>query len=60
MMTKSITGESGMLWNCGARVEKPCDECTILKMVPGLEYANGTNANVNTGMWLHHVRISHI
>jgi hypothetical protein len=58
MTTKAITGEPGMLWNCGYRVEKPCEECTILRMLPGLEYPNGMIANVDTGMWLHHVRRS--
>jgi len=37
------------------KVEKPCSECNILRQVGGLEYANGTNANIDTGLWLHHM-----
>lgn len=36
-------------------VEKPCDDCSILRQVGGLEYADGTNANIDTGLWLHHM-----
>jgi hypothetical protein len=44
MMKKSITNEGGALWNCGdAEIEKPCEECTLLGLVAGLEYPNGTN-----------------
>jgi hypothetical protein len=32
-------------------VAKPCEECNILYQIAGLEYANGTNANIDTGMW---------
>jgi hypothetical protein len=47
------TSEPGMLWNFPHRnIEKPCtDECTILKQWAGLEYADGSNANINTGLW---------
>jgi hypothetical protein len=56
MMKKSIMNEGGALWNCGdAEIEKPCEECTLLGLVAGLEYPNGTNANIDTGMWMHHV-----
>lgn len=56
MMKKSIMGEGGALWNCGdAEIEKPCEECTLLGLVAGLEYPNGTNANIDTGMWMHHM-----
>jgi hypothetical protein len=34
-------------------VAKPCTEfCTILKQWAGLEYPDGTDANVDSGMWL--------
>jgi len=58
MMTPSFpTGVHGMLWNKPDRtVQKPCDgHCTILKQWAGLEYPNGTNANIDSGMWLHHM-----
>jgi hypothetical protein len=34
---------------------KPCSDCLITWMQAGLIYPNGTYANANTGMWLHHV-----
>jgi hypothetical protein len=50
------TMEHGMLWNYPDRsIDKPCDECTILRQWAGLEYPNGTDANIDTGMWLHHM-----
>ncbi|WP_162794994.1 hypothetical protein [Nonomuraea lactucae] len=35
-------------------VEKPCDNCFITGFTPNLVYADGSNANVNTGPMLHH------
>jgi hypothetical protein len=48
------TGVRGMLWNYPDRwVEKPCSGyCTVLRQWAGLEYDNGTNANIDSGMWL--------
>jgi hypothetical protein len=49
-------GEAGSLWNYPDKVvEKPCSTCVIVGMNAGLEYANGKNANIDTGLWLHHV-----
>lgn len=36
-------------------VEKPCGDCYIVALQAGLEYPNGTVANVDTGAWLHHM-----
>lgn len=38
-------------------VASPCPggDCLITWMRAGLEYPNGTEANANTGLWLHHV-----
>jgi hypothetical protein len=36
-------------------VDKPCQSCMILGMNAGLEYPDGTDANTNTKMWLHHM-----
>jgi hypothetical protein len=53
----------GMLDTIGdKKVQKPCDgECTILRQVAGLEYADaqkaGKNANIDTGMWYESVSI---
>lgn len=32
----------------------PCQNCTVISLQAGLEYANGSYANADTGMWLHH------
>jgi hypothetical protein len=51
------SGEYGALSNFpDLTPEKPCEECTIVRMEAGLEYPNGTDANIDSGMWLHHVR----
>jgi hypothetical protein len=52
-----VSGEHGLLWNMPVfNIQKPCkDSCTILRQWAGLEYANGTNANIDSGMWLHHM-----
>ncbi|QDS77875.1 hypothetical protein FKW77_000329 [Venturia effusa] len=35
--------------------DKPCSgDCTIIGMRQGLEYPDGTEANVDRGLWLHH------
>jgi hypothetical protein len=48
------TGHAGMLEAyVDKQIEKPCSgECNILRQVGGLEYVNGTNANIDSGMWL--------
>lgn len=54
---KNKFGQAGMLANWPARgLEKPCTgDCTIMGMNAGLEYVDGSNANINTGLWLHHM-----
>jgi hypothetical protein len=48
--------ETGMVWNQPvSNVQKPCNNCWITGMQAGLEYADGSNANINTGVWLHHM-----
>jgi hypothetical protein len=52
----TFSGHYGMLESYyDTSVEKPCSECNILRQIGGLEYANGTSANIDTGMWLHHM-----
>ena len=34
---------------------KPCEDCLITFIQAGLEYPDGTYANADTGLWLHHV-----
>lgn len=55
---KNDFGEMGSLYNYpDTGVERPCEgECVMLGITAGLEYANGSDANVVNGMWLHHVR----
>jgi hypothetical protein len=56
MNKTSITGEAGMLWNYpDLNIPKPCNECTIVEQWAGLEFADGRNANIDSGMWLHHM-----
>jgi hypothetical protein len=56
---KNLVGESGTLFNWPeVNVARPCKgECVLLSMEADLEYADGSNANTNNGMWLHHVCI---
>ena len=50
--------KASMVWNnIDVSVDKPCQDCMIIGMNAGLEYPNGTNANIDSGMWLHHVSI---
>ncbi len=35
----------------------PCSDCYITSFQAGLEYVDGTYANANTSMWLHHAVI---
>lgn len=34
--------------------QKPCADCLVTWIRAGLEYPNGTVANADTGLWLHH------
>jgi hypothetical protein len=38
-----------------ASVKFGCKNCTVTYMEAGLEYPNGTYANANTSLWLHHI-----
>lgn len=59
MNKNGITGEAGSLWNYpDTAIEKPCTECTIVAQQAGLEFLDGKNANIDSGLWLHHVRQS--
>ncbi|QDS68047.1 hypothetical protein FKW77_009716 [Venturia effusa] len=61
MKVVNILGEEGALWNYADPVApKPCEECTIVGMNAGLEYPDGTNANIDTGLWLHHMVLFNI
>lgn len=49
-----MTTNNGMSTFEAGGVEMPCTDCLITWMQAGLEYANGTTANANTNLWLHH------
>lgn len=50
MGVAAISGEYGALFNFpDPKAEKPCEECTIVKMEAGLEYPNATDANIDSG-----------
>jgi hypothetical protein len=55
MGTKNQLGLMGMLSNFPhVNMPKPCEgACTITGIEAGLEYLNGSNANIDTGLWLH-------
>ncbi|KAE9973059.1 hypothetical protein BLS_003770 [Venturia inaequalis] len=56
MGVKSLSGHAGMLEGYYDKaVEKPCENCNILRQVGGLEFVNGSNANIESGLWLHHM-----
>jgi hypothetical protein len=57
----SVPGGEGMLWNKPtSSVTKPCTKCMIIGMNAGLEYADGSDANTDTMMWLHHMVLFNI
>ena len=39
----------------GFNLDAPCRNCFITYAQLGLEYPDGTPANANTGMWMHHI-----
>ncbi|KAF1984921.1 hypothetical protein K402DRAFT_395291 [Aulographum hederae CBS 113979] len=49
-----ISNSSGMIDTYQLGVEKPCEDCMLLGLVAGMEYADGKTANTDTGSWLHH------
>jgi len=54
---KNFLGEHGTLFNYpDLDVERPCTgDCILLGLNADLEYADGSNANIGNGMWLHHM-----
>ena len=50
----SATNNSGMV-DYLQTVPMPCKDCLVTFMQAGLEYPNGTYANTDTGMLLHHI-----
>lgn len=54
---KNFLGAAGTLFNYpDLDVKRPCEgECLLLGLQADLEYADGSNANIGNGMWLHHM-----
>jgi hypothetical protein len=50
----SSADNNGMQTFEAKNVTMPCSDCLITYMLAGLEYPNGSYANSDTGMWLHH------
>jgi hypothetical protein len=40
-----LSGEAGTMTSLQVMMKKPCEECGIIMMQAGLEYADGTVAN---------------
>jgi hypothetical protein len=38
--------------------DRPCSDCYVTAIQAGLEYPDGSKANVDTGAWLHHMVLS--
>jgi len=38
----------------------PCHDCLITGYLPNLIFEDGTTANANKGMWLHHIGLSNL
>ena len=51
----SSPSNPGQLHNILTSEPAPCTDCRITDMVPNLVYADGTTANMNNGVLLHHV-----
>jgi hypothetical protein len=45
--------------NALGMVQPPCTNCYITDIVPNLVYTDGTDANLNTGIMMHHFVLSH-
>lgn len=55
---KAANGEHGELPDqIAVDVAKPCENCFVTGFKPNLAYADGSNANINTGPMLHHAVI---
>jgi hypothetical protein len=47
--------KANKMTNTGGVMKKPCSSCYIVAQQAGLEYADGSQANIDTGSWLHHM-----
>jgi hypothetical protein len=57
----AVAGGEGMVWNSPSpSIDKPCSKCMIVGMNAGLEFADGSDANTDSKMWLHHMVLFNI
>lgn len=49
-----MTIKNGMKDYFESNIDIPCTNCIITWIQAGLEYPNGSYANANTSLWLHH------
>jgi hypothetical protein len=51
-----FTGDTGLLYNQPViNFKKPCDDCLVTYLKPGLITLDGKNADTDQGLWLHHM-----
>lgn len=54
----TVPGNGGMVHNAmTAKVTMPCTNCYVTALQAGLEYPDGSDANIDTGAWLHHMYV---
>jgi hypothetical protein len=59
-LAPSSNDNNGMADFLEKAAKMPCTDCLITFMQAGLTYPNGTYANADTGLWLHHVVLSNL
>jgi hypothetical protein len=50
-----LSNEPGKMGTVGVMMKKPCQNCGLITAQAGLEYADGSLADVSNKAWLHHV-----
>jgi len=55
-----MNSQNGMMKYKEASTTLPCTDCLITWMQAGLEFTDGTVADAETGMWLHHTVFSNL
>jgi hypothetical protein len=57
---QGMNNEDGMIDYLQLNATMPCTNCTITFIQASLQYPNGTYANANTSLWLHHIVLINI
>ncbi|KAF1984073.1 hypothetical protein K402DRAFT_396007 [Aulographum hederae CBS 113979] len=53
-----MENEGGLKDVSASNVTKPCSDCTLKWAKASVTYPDGTEANIDTGVWLHHMTLS--